>query len=167
MRLQQALQGEVLKHQSSQRNSAGSFRQLGIQRQPSLAIKILQRFLRRSLLRAFFVSQGMQKRVAHRIVIFRKTGHPFHHDLGVAQFAQATEERLAQLLHLLPFGIGINRAKAIRHGTAAPNSHAKIVHWISSEVMAGLVAFFQRTLRPVEKPGLLFLWSLNRNHEGT
>ena len=37
---------------------------------------------------------------------------PFHHDLGIAQIAQALKQALAGFLHRLPVGIGIER----RHG---------------------------------------------------
>src|SRR5271157_162073 len=100
-------------------------------------------------------------------MVFRKLGHPLHHHLRVAQFTQAAEKRLAQLLHLFPLRIGVDREEAIGQRTAAANGDAKVVHRVGSEVLAGLVALFQRALRPVEKPGLFFAcdgWCWHLHH---
>ena len=92
-------------------------------------------------------------------MLLRQPLDPFQHHLRVAQLAQAAEQRLAQFLHLLPFGIGIDGEKAVRHRAATPNGHAQVVHRIGREVLAGLVALFQHALRPIGEARLLsWVW---------
>src|SRR5208337_2167877 len=98
-------------------------------------------------------------------MIFGQPSHPFRHHLRVAKLTEATEKRLAQFLHLLPFRIRIDGEKTIRHRSAPANGHPEVVHRIGSEVLAGLVALFQYAVRPMGEAGLLLVCGWMWQHQ--
>ena len=75
--------------------------------------------------------------------------NPLHHDLHVAQRAQALEQALARLLHLFPVAIGIHRHHAVGHGTASAQRNPQIVHRIGAEVGGHVLTLFQHAQHPV------------------
>ena len=99
----------------------------------------MQRLLRGSLELVLLLAQGLEQRLPNRIVRRRKTSHPFRHDLHIAKITQCTEQRLAQLLHLFPCGIGIDGQEAVRHRTATANSDPEIMYRVGVKMLVGFV----------------------------
>src|SRR5258708_10728804 len=80
---------------------------------------------------------------------------PLHHDLDVAQLSETLEETLPCFLHLLPVGVGIDGHQAVRHGTAAAQGHAQIMHRIGAEAGSHVIALLQHALHPVAQTARL------------
>ena len=120
-----------------------------------LRSKLLTASFATSFSASSFCRSEFEQNLAQRIVFGGELGDPFHHHLGIAQFAEAGEQTLTQLLHLPPCRIGIDREKSVGHGAAAADGNAQIVHRIGSEILAGLVALFEDAIGPVGKSRLL------------
>lgn len=78
---------------------------------------------------------------------------PLHHDLGVAQIAQALEQALARFFHRPPVGIGIHGHQAVSHRAAAAQCDPQIMHGISTEIGRNAIALMEHAQHPVAQTG--------------
>ena len=82
---------------------------------------------------------------------------PLHHDLEVAQVAEAAKQGAAGFFHGFPLGVWVEGVQAVGHRTTATQGDAQIVHGICREVSGDAVAFFEHAQHPIAQAGGLFL----------
>jgi len=71
----------------------------------------------------------------------RQLPRPFPHDLHIAQVAQAAKYAPSGVFHGFPGWVGINGAKSIGHGPAAPQCYAQVVNRVGLETLLGEFGF--------------------------
>ena len=78
---------------------------------------------------------------------------PLHHDLHVAQGAEALEEALAGFLHGFPVAVRVEGDHAVGDRSAAAQGDAEVVHGIGAEVGRDVLAFFEYAGHRVAESG--------------